>query len=103
MGNKGERLNVAASAARAAAVSSLGAMPLVVLSHAADRGGQGLPGDLDACLGQLWLEMQTEQSRLSTNGSLIVAQKSMHAIHVEEPQLVVDAIVQVVHEARRTR
>jgi hypothetical protein len=101
-GALGEHLNIAASAAQAAQVTSLGDMPLVVLSHPPTRPfSYGLPGDLDARLEELWLEIQTEQSKLSSNGSLVVAAKSIHRIHEDEPQLVIDAILKVVEEARK--
>ncbi len=101
-GTLGERLNLAASAAQAAKLTSLGDMPLVVLTHSpANAPPSGLPDDLDARIQALWQEMQTEQSRLSTNSSLVVATKAGWPIHVDEPQLVIDAILQVVEEARK--
>lgn len=87
-GKLGEKLNIAASAEQAAQVTSLGDLPLVVLCAAQAP---------DA----LWLELQKEQSELSTNGSLVMANYSTHRIHQTEPQLVIDAILQVVEEARK--
>jgi pimeloyl-ACP methyl ester carboxylesterase len=47
-----------------------------------------------------WPEAQRQQAALSTNGHLIVVEGSGHAIHAEQPALVVDALQQVVDEAR---
>jgi pimeloyl-ACP methyl ester carboxylesterase len=102
-----ERLNVTAALEQAAQLTSLGDMPLVVLSRSParayddDANPHGLPTDLIAKLEQNWQDLQAEQSRLSTSGSLVVATKAAHQIHVEEPQLVIGAILKVVEEARK--
>ena len=49
-----------------------------------------------------WAEAQRRQAALSTHGRLIVAEGSGHAIHWEQPALVIDAVRQVV-EATRSR
>jgi len=103
-GANAERLNFVAANEQAAKLTTLGDMPLVVLSRSptpAVTYVSGLPADLEARLEQLWQDMQVEQSKLSTKGSLVVATKAGHRIHVEEPQLVIDAILQVVEEARK--
>jgi pimeloyl-ACP methyl ester carboxylesterase len=49
---------------------------------------------------QCWQKMQVELARLSPSGKLLIAEKSGHKIHVEQPELVVEAIRQVVEAAR---
>jgi pimeloyl-ACP methyl ester carboxylesterase len=102
-GAQGERLNIAASAAQAAQVTSLGDMPLVVLSEspATGRAQCSLTPDLCATLEDAWQQAQLEQSRLSTSGSLVVAPTAGHMISMDAPQLIVDAILKVVEEARQ--
>lgn len=100
-GALGERLNIAASAAQAAKVTTLGDMPLVVLSHSPTASPWGLPPDLDAKVEDAWQQSQVEQSKLSTNSSLVVATTAGHVINQDKPQLVIDAILKVVEEARK--
>ena len=45
-------------------------------------------------------EMQQDHTRRSSNSKLIIAEKSGHAIHQDQPELVIDAIKQVVNIAR---
>src|SRR5262249_26017040 len=85
-----------ASLARAQlALSSPGAfgklddLPLVVIPHS-----QPFPGPF-AILENGWGEGQKRLAALSTKGVLVTAQDSNHMIHVDEPDLVVDAIQRV--------
>jgi pimeloyl-ACP methyl ester carboxylesterase len=71
------------------AAPGLGDLPLIVL--AAGESMEHLP---------YWPEAQRDQAALSTNGRLIVVEGSGHAIHAEQPALVIDAVLQVVDEAR---
>jgi pimeloyl-ACP methyl ester carboxylesterase len=68
---------------------ALGDLPLIVL--AAGESMEHLP---------YWPEAQLRMAESSTNGRLIVAEGSGHAIHAEQPALVIDAVHQVVDQAR---
>jgi pimeloyl-ACP methyl ester carboxylesterase len=74
--------------------SSLGSMPLVVLSHDPDKGG--LPGFIRADVAKLSEtalgQMQEELSHLSTRGSFVVAKGATHYIQLDRPDLVIDAV-----------
>ncbi len=74
------------SAAQAAAVSSLGDLPLVVLS-----------GDHHAALYADW---QHDLAQLSSCGRHVVASDSGHWIHLDHPELVASAIREVVTATR---
>jgi pimeloyl-ACP methyl ester carboxylesterase len=77
----------------------LGSMPLIVLT----RGSLGYDNDLDVPLAELDAErkaLQADLARLSTNSKQIVALKSGHNIQYDDPDLVIDAIRQVVEAAR---
>ena len=43
-----------------------------------------------------WLRLQTELAQRSPQGQLVVAERSGHNIHHDQPELVVDAIRQIV-------
>ncbi len=74
------------SAAQAAAVSSLGDLPLVVLS-----------GDHHAAP---YIDRQRDLAHLSSCGRHVVASDSGHWIHLDQPELVTRAIREVVAAAR---
>src|SRR5467141_3413913 len=75
-----------ASAAQAAAVSSLGDLPLIVLS-----------GDHHAAPYTDW---QRDLAQLSSSGRHLIAGDSGHWIHLDHPELVTGAIREVVTDAR---
>lgn len=74
--------------------ADLGNTPLIVLS----RGGanSGLPQAQFEQLKQIWNELQQNLVELSTNSQHIIAEKSGHYIHHHQPELVVDAIRQII-------
>ena len=49
---------------------------------------------------QAWQIMQAELAAQSSNGEQIVAEQSGHYIQLEQPQLVIDAVRQVVEAAQ---
>jgi pimeloyl-ACP methyl ester carboxylesterase len=72
----------------------LGDKPLIVLAH-------GIPFPAPAAeLEADWAAGMERNNTLSHNSRLIVARKSNHMIHVDEPALVVDAVRQVYTAAR---
>ncbi|HZG68167.1 MAG TPA: hypothetical protein VEZ12_15590 [Herpetosiphonaceae bacterium] len=42
-----------------------------------------------------WVRLQTELAALSPQAKLLVAEQSGHDIHLEQPELVIDAINEV--------
>ncbi len=80
---------------------SLGDLPLVVLTATNKERADDLPAELNAEFNRVWVELQEELALLSSHSSHVISQKSSHFIQQDEPQLVVDAILQVVAEARR--
>jgi pimeloyl-ACP methyl ester carboxylesterase len=75
---------------------TLGDMPVAVITH-----GRPFPGPF-AVLEKGWREGQEQLAALSTNGELIVAEKSNHMIQMDEPEIVVDAIRMVVSRVRQS-
>lgn len=72
-------------------------VPLIVLRH-----GQPfeLAGDWPSDeVEQLWLELQTDLAGRTPQGKLIVAERSGHRIHQQQPELVVEAVREIVTEA----
>jgi pimeloyl-ACP methyl ester carboxylesterase len=84
----------------AARITSLGEVPLVVLSHGQPMAMPGLGDEVNQANEQLWQELQAELAGLSSRGCLVMAEGSGHYIQLEQPQLVIDAIGQVVASRR---
>jgi pimeloyl-ACP methyl ester carboxylesterase len=90
------------AAAREMELNSLGDMPLVVLSRGLTQMSTG-PGVSAEDVEGFRIandQMQAELAALSTRGKQIIAEDCGHHIHVEQPQLVIDAIREVVEAAR---
>ena len=99
-----ERIDLEASSAQmreAAADRPLPPLPLVVLSHGRPYGAAELPpGVPPEALERAWQELQAELAALVPGARHVVAAASGHYIHVEQPELVVEAVRQVVAAAR---
>jgi pimeloyl-ACP methyl ester carboxylesterase len=67
---------------------SLGDVPLVVLSH-------GLADDGQVQFEQEWTGMQEELAGLSSNSRQVIAEKSGHYIQLDQPDLVIEAILEI--------
>lgn len=87
-------IDFAETAAEAKAVGDLGDLPLVVIS-AHEPADPEIPAEVYEAMDDLWLEMQAELASLSSEGSQVMAEESGHNIHLDQPQLVIDAIQQV--------
>jgi pimeloyl-ACP methyl ester carboxylesterase len=88
------------SAAEAAASGTLGDLPLAVLSHDPDKPSADLPADLAKPTNEAWEKMQEELAHLSTRGTQTIARNSAHYIQMDRPDLVVEAVHNVVEQAR---
>jgi pimeloyl-ACP methyl ester carboxylesterase len=88
------------SAAETAASPSLGDLPLAVLSHDPNKPSADLPADLAKPTNDAWERMQEELAHLSTRGTQAIAKNSSHYIQIDRPDVVIDAIRNIVGQAR---
>jgi pimeloyl-ACP methyl ester carboxylesterase len=73
-------------------------MPLVVLAHGRpEPSPPGWPGEE---VERLWQQLQRELARLVPGGRLVIATQSGHNIQDDQPELVLDAIRDVVRAVR---
>jgi pimeloyl-ACP methyl ester carboxylesterase len=80
----------------------LGDIPLIVLTAKnIQMGPVKLPDDMDTKLRTIWFALHADLASLSTKGDRRMIE-SGHNIQVEHPQLVADAIAEVVQMARAT-
>jgi hypothetical protein len=88
---------------KAANAQPLRPMPLLVLTQGQPfdlSPWQPLPDDFPGALNKAWHTAQDAFATLAPNAKHKIATKSAHYIQVTEPQLVVDAIKQVVEAVR---
>ena len=88
---------------KAVAAQPIRPIPLFVLTQGQpfDLGPwQPLPVDFPAALNRAWHTGQDALATLAPNAKHTVATKSSHYIQIQEPQLVIDAIKQVVEAVR---
>ena len=84
---------------RARTADPLRSMPLVVLTHGQSDAAQlptGWPIEAEE---RLWRELQTDLASLIPTGRLVVAEESGHFIQIDQPELVVEAIDEVLRTA----
>ncbi len=89
------------SAAQAATTGSLGDMPLAVLSHDPNVPVPDIPADLVKPMNEAWEHMQDELAHLSTRGTRTIAKNSSHYIQLDRPEVVAEAVHNVVDQARQ--
>jgi pimeloyl-ACP methyl ester carboxylesterase len=75
---------------------SLGDMPLVVLTSPEKERADDLPDGLSAQFDEIWVELQREWAQISSRSTHIMAHESGHFIQHDRPDLVIDAILQVI-------
>ncbi|NWG75008.1 MAG: hypothetical protein HXY24_10440, partial [Rubrivivax sp.] len=85
---------------RAARDRGLGDIPLIVLSHGVPQAIPGLPDEVNRGYEAAWQQMQIELAAQSTNGRRLVVEGAGHMIHHERPDVVIEAIRQIVTAAR---
>ena len=81
-------------------VTSLGSLPLVVLTAGTSQLAAALPSPYAARSYQIWLEAQSKLAALSTDSVHAVDTFAHHFIPTEDPADVIDATNQMVRAAR---
>jgi pimeloyl-ACP methyl ester carboxylesterase len=89
-----ELLSFRESGRQAATVTSLHALPLIVLSHD-PQVGSGFPPEKAPEAEKQWNAMQEEFRALSTNSKRVIARTSMHYVESYRAELVIQAIREV--------
>jgi hypothetical protein len=93
---------------QARALGTLGALPLAVVTQGGPAEANlppDCPADFAAYATQAYhpmhLELQADLARLSSRGRQVIAARSGHMIHQDEPEVAVAAIREVVQAVRR--
>lgn len=85
-----EWVDFKANAALVRATNGLGEIPLIVYA----------PDDVEPQISAVHQRLQAQLLTLSSNSRQVIAKKAGHNIQAEEPQLVIDAILDVVAQVR---
>ena len=98
-----ESIDFIASASQVRDANSLGDLPLVVLTSANRYQYLDLPPDVEAKIGQVWQDLQVDLATLSSNSTHIMATEDSSYIYIplQKPQLVIDAILEVIDGAKK--
>jgi pimeloyl-ACP methyl ester carboxylesterase len=92
------------SEALADRITTLGEMPLAVVTRGQPDTGEGpLPARLIGPVQRLWLQLQDELASLSSDRVHVVALRSGHFVQKEQPLAVIRAVRAVVHAARSNK
>ena len=96
-----ESLEESFAEVRAARITSLGNLPLIVLSRGLPYPLSGMSEIENQQYEQAWQVMQSELAALSSNSKQVIARQSGHYIQLQQPQLVVDAIHEIVQATQK--
>jgi pimeloyl-ACP methyl ester carboxylesterase len=89
------------SASEVGAAGGLGDMALIVISRDTNKRLLDLPEELDRTRSRVWAQLQEELSHLSTNGTLVIAKGSGHDVQNQRPEIVIEAVHNVIDQARQ--
>jgi pimeloyl-ACP methyl ester carboxylesterase len=100
--SRGESLSLLNPPAREERLSSLDGKPLIIIQAG------GRPDPLPkGYTEERWLEqrrawdaIQHDLLELSTNSRLVIAEKSIHNVQIEQPELVIQAVEQILKETK---
>jgi pimeloyl-ACP methyl ester carboxylesterase len=83
-----------------AAYRPLGAIPIIVLTHEAFPRGAAETQEQRDAKNKLWLDLHDQIAGMSTRGKRTTVENSGHYIQLQQPQIVIDAILEVLQTAQ---
>jgi len=95
-----EGIDLEANSALLRKAKGLGDKPLIVLTASPASTDPMIPATQQQDVNRIHQELQRELLGLSTNSRQVIATKAGHNIQREEPQLIVDAAIEVVKQVR---
>ncbi len=96
-----EAIDFRACAAQARGITTIGVKPLVVVSQSPNAlAPPGIPLPVWEKMRIIWSGLQSDLLGLSALATQLIATHAGHQVQLEEPDLVIDAILRVVRDAR---
>lgn len=86
-----------------AARRPLGAVPMIVLTAGKPNPTPGMSAEDGRRINELWRQMHWEMTTLSTRSRRRFVEGAGHTIQIDQPQAVIEAVDEVVAEARASR
>jgi len=83
-----------------AAYRPLGAMPIIVLTHEASARGPAETREQRDAKNRLWIDLHDQIAAMSTRGKRLTVPNAGHYIQMDEPQVVIDSVLEVLRESR---
>ena len=83
-----------------AAYRPLGNIPIIVLTHTAFPRGPGETQEQRDAKNQLWIDLHDQIAAMSTRGRRLTVENTGHNIQLEQPQIIIDSILEVLGTAR---
>lgn len=90
----GERLDVFPAFEQVSKITSVGDLPLTVVT-AAHRSPDGITPEEQARLDRLWADGQQRWAGLSSSSKVVTVEDTGHDIHIDQPQAVLDEVVRL--------
>lgn len=81
-------------------LAGLGDLPLMVLSHGLPDRSLGLSEAGQVQFEQEWSKMQAELTAMSSDSRQVIAEQSAHDIQLDQPELVVEAVRELLRRVR---
>ena len=85
---------------RALHINSFGNLPFIVLSSGRSEASSSLSDAENQALWAVWQELQSELALLSSESKQIMAEQSGHNIQLDQPDLVIDAVREILNTIR---
>lgn len=83
-----------------AAYRPLGDIPIIVLTHAPSPRGPAETQEQRDAKNKLWIDLHNQIAAMSTHGKRLTIENAGHYIQMDQPQIVVDSILEVVRTSR---
>jgi pimeloyl-ACP methyl ester carboxylesterase len=82
---------------------AFGDKPLLILTHSKNDPSPDLTAQQNAAMERAWNDGHNQLAALSTRGSNTVVPNSTHYIQIDQPQVVIDAVLKAVSEVRQMK
>ncbi len=83
-----------------AAYRPLGAIPIIVLTHAASARAPDETQQQRDAKNRLWIDLHNQIAAMSTRGKRLTVENAGHYVQMDAPQVVIESILEVLRDSR---
>lgn len=96
-----EEASLEATASQVKRAGLLGDLPLIIVTAAGPTWWPDMPQDVDLSrFRHMWLNLQADLLKLSTNSRQVFADKSTHFVNFDQPEIIVEQVRQLIEFSR---